>query len=277
MAGGRHRFDVNCSILFTELPLPERPAAAKAAGFDAVELWWPFGDPVPPDRDVDALVRALRDAGTQLVGLNFDAGDMAAGERGLLSQPANSARFRDNVAAVAAIAEATGCRAFNALYGNRLDGVDPRQQDDLAAENLALAARTVARLGGVVLVEALNAYDSPSYPLISAADAVAVIERVERDAGVDNLRFLLDTYQLGRMGENLRNVVAERAPRIGHVQVADAPGRGQPGTGELDFAAVFDALTEHGYDGYVGCEYRPVGPSAASFSWMKDWTGEVSR
>lgn len=277
MAGGQHRFDVNCSILFTELPLLERPAAAKAAGFDAVELWWPFGGPVPPDRDVDALVRALGDAGTALVALNFDAGDMAAGERGLLSQPANSARFRDNVDVVIGVAEATGCRTFNALYGNRVDGVDPRRQDELAADNLAFAARAAARLGGVVLVEALNSYDSPDYPLISAGDVLRVIDRVAADAGVDNLRFLLDTYHLARMGENLVQAVAAHVARIGHVQVADAPGRGQPGTGELDFAAFFGALAQHGYGGYIGCEYRPVGASADSFDWMHNMSGEVSR
>ncbi len=90
------RFDVNCSILFTELPLLERPAAARAAGFDAVEFWWPFADPVPPDREVDAFVRALGDAGVRLVLLNFTAGNMAAGERGLLSLPAGSAAFRED-------------------------------------------------------------------------------------------------------------------------------------------------------------------------------------
>ena len=277
MAGGYDRLDVNCSILFTELPLLERPAAAKAAGFDAVELWWPFAVPAPPDKEVDALVRAIGDAGTALVGLNFDAGDMAAGERGLLSQPANSVRFRDNVEVVAGIAEATGCRAFNALYGNRLDGLDAHEQDELAAANLGVAADAVGRLGGVVLVEALNSFDSPEYPLVSTADALSVIEAVRRDTGADNVRFLLDTYHLGRMGEDLRATIATSADRIGHVQVADVPGRGQPGTGELDFTAVFGALAEHGYNGYVGLEYKPVGPSAASFDWINDWTAEVSR
>lgn len=268
--GGRFadRFDVNCSILFTELPLLERPAAARSAGFTAVELWWPFDRPVPGDREVDALVRAVQDAGTALVGLNFAAGDMAAGERGILSDPARAGQFRDNVDVVLGIAETTGCRAFNALYGNRLDGVEPGRQDEVAADNLAYAARAAERVGGTILIEAVNSYDSPAYLLRSAADALAVLESLERDADVRNARFLLDTYHLGRMGEDVPAIVASHAGHIGHVQIADVPGRGQPGTGEFDFAAVFDALDAHGYPGRIGLEYRPVGPSVASFAWM---------
>ena len=111
------RFDVNLSILFTELPLLERPAAARAAGFGAVELWWPFDVAVPPDRDVDALVAAVEDAGVQLVGLNFFAGDMAGGDRGLVSWPARAAEFRDNVDATVAIGARLGCRAYGGGKG----------------------------------------------------------------------------------------------------------------------------------------------------------------
>lgn len=108
-------YTVNCSILLTELPLLERPAAAKAAGFDAVEFWWPFATAVPADADVDAFVSAIRDAGVQLTGLNFFAGDMPAGDRGLVSWPARSAEFRDNLAVVAGIGDALGTKGFNAL------------------------------------------------------------------------------------------------------------------------------------------------------------------
>ena len=124
------RFDVNCSILFTELPLLKRPAAARSAGFDAVEFWWPFAEPVPPDREADAFVEALGDAGVRLVLLNFAAGDMAAGERGLLSLPAGSVTFRDNIDVCVGIAERTGCGILNALYGNRADEVPEQQQED---------------------------------------------------------------------------------------------------------------------------------------------------
>lgn len=261
-------FDVNLSILFTELPLLERPAAAASVGFDAVEFWWPFADAVPPDRDVDAFVRALGDAGVGLVGLNFFAGDMPGGDRGTASWPARSREFRDNIDVLLGIAEATGCTAFNALYGNRIEDVDPRRQDDLAVENLALAAEKVADVDGIVLIEACAREGQPRYPLRTAADAVEVIDRVRAATGVPNLRFLADLYHLASNGEDLSAVIDTYADRIGHVQIADVPGRSQPGTGELDFQDRFRELEAAGYSGYVGCEYKPTGPSAESFGWL---------
>ena len=172
------RYAVNCSILFTELPLLERPAAVKDAGFDAVEFWWPFESAVPDDAEVEQFERAIRDAGVQLVGLNFAAGDMPGGDRGLVSWPERSQEFRDNIAVTLGIGERLGCRAFNALYGNRVDGVDAAAQDDLGAENLALAANAAAAIGGTVLVEPVSGADR--YPLLTAADAVDVITRVEQ-------------------------------------------------------------------------------------------------
>ena len=112
-------YTVNCSILLTELPLLDRPGAARNSGFEAVEFWWPFDTPTPPDADVTAFIRAIQDAGVQLTGLNFAAGDMPAGDRGILSNPALTQAFRDNVEIAVGIAESLGTRAFNALYGNR--------------------------------------------------------------------------------------------------------------------------------------------------------------
>jgi hydroxypyruvate isomerase len=265
------RFDVNCSILFTELPLLERPAAARAAGFDAVEFWWPFADPVPPDREADEFVRALGDAGLQLVLLNFIAGNMAAGERGLLSLPAGSAAFRDNIEACAGIAGQTDCTVLNAVYGNRVDGVSAREQDELATENLALAAGAAARAGATVVVEALNSYDTPRAPLVSSQSALEVINRV-RACGVGNIAFLADLYHLGRMGEDLPAVLARHADDIAHIQIADVPDRGAPGTGELDFEALFGQLAAQDYLGWIGCEYRPSDPAASSssFAWRAE-------
>jgi hydroxypyruvate isomerase len=260
------RYEVNCSILFTELPLLERPAAAKAAGFDAVELWWPFAEAVPAGRDVEALVRAVSDAGVQLVGLNFAAGDMASGDRGLVSWPARSAQFRDNVEATVGIGERLGCRAFNALYGNRLEGVSLLEQDDLAAENLAWAAQAAARIGGTVLVEPLSGL--ARYPLRTADDVISVIERVERQAGVGNVRLLADLYHLAVNGDDVDQVIAEHATRVAHVQIADAPGRTEPGTGSLPLQRQLAALEEAGYSGWVGLEYHPTSDSATSFDWL---------
>jgi hydroxypyruvate isomerase len=260
------RYEVNCSILFTELPLLRRPDAVRTAGFDAAEYWWPFAAAVPADREVDAFVVSLRDAGVHLAGLNFFAGDMAAGDRGLLSWPGRAAEFRDNVAVVAAIGEELGCRAFNALYGNRDPAATPGGQDELALENLLFAMNAVARFGGTVLLESVSGAER--YPLRTAADAVAVVADANRAAGTANCRFLADLYHLTVNGDDLRAVITAQAPLIGHVQIADAPGRGAPGTGGIDFSARLGQLWGAGYRGWVGLEYKPAGASAESFGWL---------
>ncbi len=272
------RFDVNLSILFTELPLLERPAAARAAGFDAVEFWWPWSVAVPADAEVDRFATAVTDAGVRLVGLNFFAGDMPGGDRGLVSWPARRAEFRDNVDVTVGLGERLGCRAFNALYGNRRDDATPQEQDELAVENLALAARAARRVGGTVLVEPVSG--AARYPLLTAADALAVIDRV----GEDDVALLLDVYHLAVNGDDVDTAIdtaASRATgtaasretgtaagRIGHVQIADAPGRNEPGTGELDIDHHLDRIAATGYDGWVGLEYKPSGASADSFDWL---------
>jgi hydroxypyruvate isomerase len=259
-------FDVNCSILFTELPLLERPAAVRAAGFGAVELWWPFPVAVPSDGEVEALVRSVEDAGVRLVGLNFFAGDMAAGDRGLVSWPGRSAELRDNLEAAIGIGQRLGCRAFNALYGNRVDGADPAAQDELAVEHLAMAGRAAARIGGTVLVEPVSG--APRYPLLTAADAVAVIDRVAAQTGVTNLGLLCDLYHLATNGDDLDRAIATYSDRVAHVQLADVPGRHQPGTGTLDVQRHLGQLAAAGYAGWVGLEYQPSGASADSFGWL---------
>jgi hydroxypyruvate isomerase len=265
-------YAVNCSILFTELPLLERPAAAKAAGFDAVEFWWPFAEPVPADRDVDAFVAAVRDAGVQLVGLNFAAGDMPAGDRGLVSWPERSAQFRDNVDVTVGVGEQLGCRAFNALYGNRVDGLPTEQQQRLGSENLAVAARAAERIGGTVLVEPVSGADR--YPLLTAADALDVIAQVRDESGQANLGLLADLYHLAVNGDDVDAVIADHAGvpgRIAHVQIADHPGRHEPGTGQLPLDAQLAALQQAGYAGWVALEYKPSprsGGTENSLRWL---------
>jgi hydroxypyruvate isomerase len=260
------RHAVNCSLLFTELPLLDRPAAAAAAGFDAVEFWWPFAEAVPADRDVDAFVTAVSDAGVALVGLNFAAGDMPGGDRGLVSWPARAAEFRDNVAVTTAIGERLGCRAFNALYGNRLDGTDPAEQDDLAAEQLAFAARAVARIGGTVLLEPVSG--APRYPLLTAADVLAVLDRLRDEHGVTNAGLLADLYHLAVNGDDVDAVIAGSSQRIAHVQIADAPGRHEPGTGTLPLERQLADLEAAGYGGWVALEYKPSSTTADSLGWL---------
>lgn len=261
---GPYAYTVNCSILFTDLPLLERPAAAKAAGFGAVEFWWPFPTSSPDSADIEAFVGAIGGAGVQLTGLNFNAGDMAGGDRGLVSWPARSAELRENLDVVTAIGERTGCRAFNALYGNRVDGADPSEQDDLGAANLALAAQAVARIGGTVLLEPVSG--APAYPLKTSADVVAVIDRVRTDHGAANLGLLLDVYHLSVNGADVTREIAVYRDRIAHVQVADAPGRGAPGTGELPIPAWIEDLRAGGYAGSVGLEDKAEEPDP--FTWL---------
>ncbi len=256
------RYAANCSLLFSEVPLLQRPAAAADAGFTAVEFWWPFADAVPTDSDVDGFVTAVQDAGVALVGLNFAAGDMPAGDRGLVSWPGRETEFADNVAVTVAIGERLGCRAFNALYGNRVEGVASAEQDDLGAANLALAASAAARIGGTVLLEPVSG--SPRYPLLTAADVLAVLDRV----ALPNTGLLADLYHLAVNGDDVDAVLSTHADRIAHVQVADAPGRGEPGTGELPLTRQLGALADADYAGWVALEYRPATTTTQGLGWL---------
>ncbi|MFE5580943.1 TIM barrel protein [Kitasatospora sp. NPDC056531] len=268
-AAAKHGFTVNLSILFGELPLLERPAAAAAAGFTAAELWWPFGTEHSPSRaELDALRKAFSDAGVRLTGLNF-LDDLSQGVRGTVSVPSEKERFRANVPVAAELAASLGATALNALYGNRVEGVEPAEQDALALENLVIAARAAHEIGAILLVEALNKAESPDYPLVSAAAAVEVVDRVNAATGLGNAKFLCDLYHLAKNGEDLAAVIDTYADRIGHVQIADNPGRNEPGTGELDFEDLFARLSAAGYSGSIGLEYRPsTGVSADSFGWL---------
>src|ERR1700684_695104 len=149
-------YTANCSLLFTEEPLLRRPAAPRAAGFSAVEFWWPFAAPVPSDREVDAFVTAIDEAGVALVGLNFFAGDLAGPDCGVLSIPGRAGQFRDNIDVTAGIGERLGVRGVYGLSANRVDGVDPQAQDELATENIALAAKAVGEIGATVLIEPVS-------------------------------------------------------------------------------------------------------------------------
>lgn len=269
--GTEYRYTVNLSILFTELPLLERPAAAAAAGFTAVELWWPWVDaPVPEKSELDSLRGALDAAGTRLTGLNCYAGRLPGPDRGALSVPGEeSERFRRNIDVAAGFAQSAGCTALNALYGNRVPDSTPEEQDQLALANLASAARAADGIGAVLLIEALNAVESPHCPIVSAPKAVAVADRVNEATGLGNAKFLMDLYHLAMNGEDLHQVIDEHTHRTGHVQIADSPGRGAPGTGALDFPDLLERLAKAGYGGRIGLEYKPGDrPSSESFEWL---------
>ena len=253
-------YTVNASILLTDLPVNERPAAVAENGFTRAEFWWPFPTPTPSEDEISAFVGALQQAGVQLTGLNFYAGDMPAGERGVLSQPSRSEEFVANIDAVVRIARATGCTAFNALYGNRVEDAADEEQDALAVENLRRAADAVAPLGGTVLLEPVSGTEA--YPLKTAADALAVIEKVQRE----NVKLLADFYHLAVNGDDVAAVVEEHAADFGHVQIADSPGRNEPGTGELPLQTWIDRSRELGYSGPVGLEYKQS--QEDPFAWL---------
>lgn len=262
-------FVLNCSTLLTELPVNERAAAAASVGFTEVEFWWPFdGNATPTTEDVDAFIRSLDDAGVRLVGLNFWAGNMAAGDRGRISTKGECATFEENCAVVAEIGRRTGCKSFNALYGLRQPEYSAEEQDALAIKNLAVAAEAVADIGGTVLVEPVSGADA--YPLKTAADAIRVIDRVKAEhpesSAVQNIALLADFFHMDVNGDDVAQVIEEHAGTFGHIQIADNPGRGAPGTGELPLFDWIDRARELGYSGKVALEYKQDKDSA--FDWL---------
>jgi hydroxypyruvate isomerase len=265
MTGHGLRYLANCSLLFTERPVRERAAAARAAGFDAIEFWWPFPEPVPGDREVEAFIASVRDAGVQLVGLNFYAGDLAGPDCGVLSIPTRSREFVDNIDVTVGIGSQLAVRGFNALYGNRIEGVGAAEQDDLATENLTLATAAADTIGATVLIEAVSG--PKPYPLRTASDALAVVDRV-RAAGATNVGFLCDLFHLASNGDDLDAVIAAHAGEVAHVQIADAPGRGEPGSGRLDLDRHLLDLERRGYAGWVSLEYKPTTDTEASLGWL---------
>jgi hydroxypyruvate isomerase len=186
---------------------------------------------------------------------------MPGGERGLASWPGRETEFRDSIDIAAGIGKRLGTLVFNALYGNRVEGVDPRDQDDLAVQNLARAA---ALLEGTVVLEPLSGAER--YPLRTAADALAVADRVE----APNVALLADLYHLTVNGDDVSAVIRDHAARIGHVQIADAPGRHEPGTGEIPFDTHLHVLTAAGYTGWVGLEYVPSTTTDRAFDWLTE-------
>lgn len=265
------RYLANCSMLFTEYPLLERPAAARAAGFDAIEFWWPWPtEPAPSDAKTDAFVGAVRDAGVTLVGLNFFAGDLTGPDCGVLSLPDRTMEFTDNIEVAVGIGDQLGVRAFNALYGNRTDTAHPQEQDELAYVNLAQAAAAADRIGATVLIEAVSG--PKPYPLRTAVDAVAVVKTLRRGehsgGGHANVGFLCDLFHLANNGDDVDTAIATYSEFVAHVQVADWPGRGEPGTGRLDLDRHLGDLTARGYSGSVGLEYQPTTTTEASLWWL---------
>jgi len=265
------RYCANLSILFTEIPFEERAAAAAHSGFQSVEMWWPFSDPVPETRAVDALLRQLERAGVELRAMNFFAGDMAAGDRGVASRPDRQVELRDSIPTLIRIAQETECRLFNLLYGQLDDRWSENEQQQTAVTAIADAAGAVKEINGTVLLEPLAAGLNGRYPLTSAQQIVDLL--TEQLSTVDNVELLFDTFHLASNGFDVLNCASRYAPYVRHVQLADAPGRGEPGTGRLPFKALIDTLDHLGYAGWLGCEYKLSTSTEDSLSWLPIATG----
>lgn len=255
------RFSANVSILFPNTPFVERFARARAAGFSAVEFWWPSGE------DLDKVEEAIRAAGLKVVLINFDAGNMPAGDRGLLSNPERQDVFRQNVPVALAFAKRLGCDKLNALIGVQLPEHSRDEQLALARENIAWAADQAAAQGATIMIEAVNTIENGPYLIHTTAQAAEFIAAVGRP----NVKLQYDAYHMQRMEGNIVATVRANAAEIAHVQLADSPGRGEPGTGEIHYSYVLKELEALGYDGYVGLEYKPSGggeKAEDSFAWL---------
>lgn len=254
------RLAPNLSLLWARLPLAERFERAARAGFTAVELWWPGDD------DAHRLPDLVARHGLRLALLNFDAGDMAAGDRGLASDPEQADRLRANVAVAVDIAGACGCQRLNLLVGLRQQRYPLEQQLSTAGENTAWAADRAASVGASVMIEAVNTIENGPYLLATTAAAAEFVGLVRRP----NVRLQYDVYHMQRMEGNLVATMRTHWPLIGHIQIADSPGRHEPGTGEINYRFVLDQIEGLGYDGYVGLEYRPsTGDADESFGWLE--------
>jgi len=253
------RFAVNISILFKEVPFLDRFAAARAAGFSAVEFWWPSGE------QLDQVAAAASDAGLTAVLINFDAGDMPGGDRGFVADPDRQHVFRDNVPVALELARRLNCRRLNALVGHEHSSEQREEQLALARENVAWAADQASDIGAQVLIEAVNTFENGPYLLHTTRQAADFVESVGRP----NVRLQYDAYHMQRMEGNLVPTLRDHFAEIAHVQVADAPGRGEPGTGEINYGFVLGALEQLGYDGFVGLEYNPTTATTEdSLQWL---------
>ncbi len=255
------RFSANLSFLFKDAPFVERFGRARDAGFAGVEFMWPGAD------ELAAVERAVAETGLEVVLFNFDAGDIAAGDRGLLSDPARYERFRENVPVALELAARIGCTRLNALVGVRLPEVELETQLQLARENVAWAAAQARAQGASIMIEAVNSYENGPYLLDTTAKAIGFLDAVD----ASNVELQYDVYHMQRMEGNLAQTITRLLPRIGHVQVADPPDRGEPGTGEINYRFILDLLERSGYGGWVGLEYNPTTATAEeSLGWIRE-------
>lgn len=254
------RFCANLSMLFTELPFLDRFEAAAAAGFAGVEYLFPY------EYEPGEIADRLKAHGLSQVLFNMPPGDWAAGERGLAALPDRVAEFREGVTRAAQYAQALGCRNVHCMAGIVPAGIDAATARQTYLENVRLAAREFSDHGINVLIEPINTRDMPGYFLNRTQQAIDLIS----EAGAGNIFLQYDCYHMQIMEGDLTATIGRHLPSIAHIQVADTPGRNEPGTGEIHYPFIFSHLDRIGYAGWVGCEYRPRTTTADSLRWMAD-------
>lgn len=254
------RFAANLGWLFTEAGFLDRFACARAAGFDAVEFASPY------DHPAEAIARALRAHDLACILFNLPMGDKAKGDFGIACRPGREREFREGVARAIDYAKALGCRRVNCISGKALDGDDRVVLRATLLDNLRLAASELAAAGVELVIEPLNAVDVPGFLVPRADDGALVI----REAAAPNLGLQFDIYHTAMMGDDPGATFERLLPVIRHVQFADAPGRGEPGTGRIDFPPLFERIHRSGYEGWVSAEYRPSRTTAETLGWRAE-------
>lgn len=253
------KFNANLTLLYTEHAFLDRFAAAAADGFKGVEYLGPYNEAK------EAIAERLLASGLEQVLFNLPAGNWDAGERGLACLPDRREEFRRGVDLAIDYAKTLNCRKINCLAGIAPPGVAFEPVEATLVENLRFAAKRLADAGIKLMLEAVNRRDIPGC-FVSTTNH---IERILEQVGSDNLFIQYDFYHLQVMQGDLIPTFQRLQNRIGHIQVADNPGRHEPGTGEINYAFVFEALQRLGYDGWVGCEYRPLGKTSDGLGWLK--------
>jgi hydroxypyruvate isomerase len=253
------RFAANLTMLFTEVPFLDRFERAARAGFQAVEFLFPYAHPA------EEIRRRLDEHRLTLVLHNLPAGDWDAGERGIACLPDRVDEFRSGVAQAVSYAKALGVKQLNCLAGKALAGSDPAVLNRTLVDNLRFAAAALRRADLKLLIEPINTFDIPGFFVNRTAQALAIIDEV----GADNLFLQYDLYHAQRMEGELAATLEKHLARIAHVQLADNPGRHEPGSGEINYPFIFAHLDRIGYRGWVGCEYKPATSTEAGLQWRQ--------
>lgn len=248
----------NLSMMFTEVPFMDRFDAAAKAGFKGVEFLFPY------EFDLNQIADRLKSNNLQLVLHNLPAGNWAGGERGITCHPDRVGEFQDGVGKGIEAAKKLGVKQLNALAGKLPEGVSADKARETFVANLKFAAEKLKAEGIRLITEPINTFDIPGFFLNRTQQAVDIIKEV----GSDNLFIQHDIYHMQRMEGELANTIKANIGLIKHMQLADNPGRNEPGTGEINYKFLFKFIDDLGYDGWIGCEYKPLTTTEAGLGWI---------